>query len=84
MWDRLSSWHKAALVAVAIMGAGWGAHAEINHWTTQIAANSERIAIITYDRLLRKLHAEGRLGPRDLRAFCEAASRLRIGHPLCR
>jgi len=51
---------------------------------TLIAGNSDRLALITYDRLLRKLRVEGRLSPRDLRAFCLAAARLQIRHPACR
>ncbi len=51
---------------------------------TLIAGNSERLALLTYDRLIRRLQAEGRLSPRDLRAFCLAAARLQIRHPACR
>jgi len=49
-----------------------------------IASNADRLALITYDRLLRKLRSQGQLSPRDLRAFCISASRLKIRHPACR
>jgi len=51
---------------------------------TLIASNADRLALITYDRLLRKMRSQGRLSPRDLRAFCISASRLKIRHPACR
>lgn len=51
---------------------------------TLISANQAQLDLITYDRLVRKLRQEGRLEPRDLRAFCQAAERLKIRHPVCR
>lgn len=49
-----------------------------------ISSNRDILALITYDRLLRKLRQEGKLDHRDLIAFCIAASHLKIRHSACR
>ena len=84
LWKRLEAWQQAAIIVIALLGAGWSAYATVNPVLEQIAANTSRLDLITYDRLLRKMQAQGRLSPRDLRAFCGAAWRLRIKHRACR
>lgn len=49
----------------------------------EIKTVGKRQDINTYDNLLRKLTAQGRLSGRDLAAFCAAAKRLGIGHAAC-
>jgi|TARA_Y100000310_G_scaffold321717_1_gene379742 hypothetical protein len=55
-------------------------------WTTdrisledRISTNTDYRLVQTYDKLLRRVKAQGKLSIRDQRAFCNAARRLGIG-----
>jgi len=83
MLSKLETWHKAAAIIVAVMVIGWGAHAKYSEVTTQVSLNTKNIAIVTYDSLKRKLEAEGKLGPRDLAAYCIAANQIGVKPDVC-
>jgi len=100
MWAKITMIGGALLTLGALLSGGWygwawgvnyvmsdkisALNAVVVENRTLISSNADRLALITYDRLLRKLQAQGRLDPRDLRAFCQAAARLQIRHPACR
>lgn len=69
----------AILLIAAIAGAGGTAYRQWDALAAEVAANTTERLLQTYDRLLRKLRAEGGLGPRDAAKFCSAARRLGIG-----
>lgn len=93
------NWTKVSLIAGSIAAVGaslsvswyawaWGVNYvvadRIQAVKTEVMLVGGRVDLNTYDTLLRRLKAEGRLSPRDLRAFCQAAARLQIKHRLCR
>jgi len=92
-WAKISTVIGVLLGIGAVAAGGWAGWAWAVNYTVsdrfaaldaQVASNSDRLALITFDRLLRKLRVEGSLSPRDLRAFCQSAARLQIRHQLCR
>ena len=55
IWERLDRWHKAAIVAGAILASGWGAHATVQPILDQVAANTRWIQMSQFEQLSQTL-----------------------------
>jgi len=70
-------WVIAALIVVFSAGGAWTTD-RINI-ESRISTNTDYRLVQTYDKLLRRVKAQGKMSIRDQRAFCNAARQLGIG-----